>query len=29
MVRSWMMSRSSPAEAAIMVEKNLPSPTGE
>ena len=25
MVRSWMMSRSSSADAAIMVKKNLPS----
>ena len=35
MVRSWMMSRSSPAKAAIMVSKNTGklsgsySPTGE
>ena len=28
MVRSWMMSRSSSAKAAIMVKKNLPSPPG-
>ncbi len=28
MVRSWMMSRSSSAKAAIMVKKNLPSPLG-
>ena len=26
MVRSWMMSRSSSAKAAIIAEKNLPSP---
>ena len=29
MVRSWMMSRSSSAKAAIIVKKNLPSPAGE
>jgi hypothetical protein len=28
MVRSWMMSRSSSAKAAIMVKKNLPAPVG-
>ena len=29
MVRSWIMSRSSSANAATMVKKNLPSPVGE
>ena len=27
-VRSWMMGRSSPARAAVMVKKNLPVPLG-
>ena len=29
MVRSWMMSGSISAKAAIIVKKNLPSPAGE
>jgi hypothetical protein len=29
MVRSWTMSRSSSAKAAIMVNKNFPSPVGQ
>jgi hypothetical protein len=29
MARSWMMSRSSSANAAIMVKKNLPSPAAD
>jgi len=29
MVRSWLMSRSSSLNAAIIVKKNFPSPAGE